>query len=161
MRKRFIRFSLLPLVVLLLGWVWPAAAQVPLQTAPAKASARDSLRQVYDAQTIYAYGSSYIKGGRQLPFRQLKAEFGPGAARDLYGQARHDRAVGRLLGVGAVAALVGSAVLRKNQQAGGIALLAVGLGLNFGSLRLGKKSTELVDRALWQRNKDVLFGPRP
>ena len=98
-------------------------------------------------------------GGWQLPFRKLKPEFGPGVTSDLYQQGRQDRAVSRLLGVGAVAALVGSAILRKNQQFGGIALLVAGVGLNLGSRRFSKKSTELVDRALWLRNKDVLFSP--
>ena len=54
---------------------------------------------------------------------------------------------------------MGSAILRKNQQFGGIALLVAGVGLNLGSRRFSKKSTELVDRALWLRNKDVLFSP--
>ena len=99
-------------------------------------------------------------GGQQLPFRKLKTEFGPGVTSDLYRQGRQDRGVARLLGVGAVVALVGSAVLRKNEQFGGIALLVAGVGLNLGSRRFSKKSTELVDRALWLRTKDVLFGGR-
>ena len=148
MTKRFIQFGLATLA-LLLGWAAPAA----------RAQTRDSLLRVYDSRTIYGYGDKYVMGGRQLPFRKLKTEFGPGVTSDLYQQGRQDRAVARLLGVGAVAALVGSAVLRKNQQFGGIVLLVAGVGLNLGSLRFSKKSTELVDRALWLRNKDVLFGP--
>ena len=149
MTKRFIQFGLATLAFLL-GWGTPAA----------RAQSRDSLLRAYDTRTIYGYGDKYIMGGRQLPFRKLKTEFGPGVTSDLYQQGRHDRAVSRLLGVGAVAALVGSAVLRKNQQTGGILLLVAGVGLNLSSLRFGKKSTELVDRALWLRNKDVLFGAR-
>ncbi|WP_345112548.1 hypothetical protein [Hymenobacter algoricola] len=149
MTQRFIQVGLVTLV-LLLGWAAPAA----------QAQTRDSLRRVYDTRTIYGYGDKYIMGGQQLPFRKLKTEFGPGVTSDLYRQGRQDRAVARLLGVGAVAALVGSAVLRKNEQFGGIALLVAGVGLNLGSLRFSKKSTELVDRALWLRNKDVLFGGR-
>ena len=156
MRKRLTQSGLVPLVFLLLGWVSPAAAQV----SSLRGQLRDSLVRVYDTRTIYGYGDKYIMGGRQLPFRKLKTEFTPGVTSDLYQQGRKDRAVSRLLGVGAVAALVGSAVLRKNEQFGGIALLVVGVGLNLGSVRFSKKSTELVDRALWLRNKDVLFGSR-
>ncbi len=156
MRKRLTLLGLGPLVFLLLGWVSPAAAQV---SSP-RGQLRDSLVRAYDTRTIYGYGDKYIMGGRQLPFRKLKTELISGVTNDLYRQGRQDRAVSRLLGVGAVAALVGSAVLRKNQQFGGIALLVVGVGLNLGSLRFSKKSTELVDRALWLRNKDVLFGNR-
>ena len=149
MTKRFIQFGLATLAFLL-GWGAPAA----------RAQSRDSLLRVYDTRTIYGYGDKYIMGGQQLPFRKLKTEFGPGVTSDLYRQGRQDRAVSRLLGIGAVAALVGSAILRKNQQFGGIALLVVGVGLNLGSRRFSKESTELVDRALWLRNKDVLFGAR-
>ena len=156
MRKRLIQSGLVALVFLLLGWVLPAAAQVSSLRGPL----RDSLVRVYDTRTIYGYGDKYIMGGKQLPFRKLKTEFATGITSDLYQQGRQDRAVSRLLGVGAVAALVGSAVLRKNQQFGGIALLVVGVGLNLGSLRFSKKSTELVDRALWLRNKDILFSGR-
>ena len=148
MTKRFVQLGLATLV-LLLGWYTPTV----------RAQTRDSLLRVYDARTIYGYGDRYIMGGRQLPFRKLKTEFGPGITSDLYRQGRQDRAVGRLLGVGAVAALVGNIVLGKDHRAGGIALLVAGVGLNLGSLRFSKKSTELVDRALWLRNKDVLFGP--
>ncbi|MFD1872651.1 hypothetical protein [Hymenobacter bucti] len=156
MRNRLLQSGLPALVFLLLGWGLPAAAQVPSRSG----LSRDSLMRVYDTRTIYGYGDKYILGGKQLPFRQLKTQFAPGVTSDLYQQGRHDRFVSRLLGVGAVAALVGSAVLRKNEQFGGIALLVAGVGLNIGSLRFSKKSTEVVDRALWLRNKDVLFGGR-
>ena len=156
MHKRLTQSGLVPLVFLLLGWVSPAAAQV----SSLRGTVRDSLVRVYDTRTIYGYGDKYIMGSRQLPFRKLKTEFTAGVTSDLYQQGRRDRAVARLLGVGAVAALVGSAVLRKNEQFGGITLLVVGVGLNLGSLRFSKKSTELVDRALWQRNRDVLFSDR-
>lgn len=150
MTKQFVQYGLVTLT-LLLGWYSPTA----------RAQSRDSLMRAYDTRTIYGYGDKYIMGGKQLPFRKLNTEFAPGVTSDLYRQGRQDRAVSRLLGVGAVAALVGSAVLRKNEQTGGILLLVAGVGLNLGSLRFSKKSTQLVDRALWLRNKDVLFGSRP
>ena len=149
MPQRFHHIALVTLI-LLLRWGGPAA----------QAQSRDSLRRVYDTRTIYGYGDKYIMSGQQLPFRKLKTEFGPGVTSDLYQQGRHDRGIARLMGVGAVVALVGSAVLRKNEQFGGVALLVAGVGLNLGSRHFSKKSTELVDRALWLRNKDVLFGDR-
>ena len=148
MTKRFIQFGLATLAFLL-GW----------GTSTAQAQSRDSLLRVYDTRTIYGYGDKYIMGGQQLQFRKLKAEFGPGVPSDMYQQGRKARGISRLLGIGAAVALAGSAVLRKDQQTGGIALLVAGVGLNLGSRRFSKKSTELVDRALWLRNKDVLFSP--
>lgn len=156
MRKRLIQSGLVPLIFLLLGWVSPAAAQV---LSP-RGQLRDSLVRVYDTRTIYGYGDKYIMGGRQLPFRKLKTEFATGITNDLYQQGRHDRAVSRLLSITSVVALVGSAVLSKKEQAGSIALQVAGIGLNLGSLRFSKRSTELVDRALWLRNKDTLFSGR-
>ncbi|WP_223649572.1 hypothetical protein [Hymenobacter psoromatis] len=156
MRKLLFQASLTPLIFLLLGWVPPAAAQAPLRSG----LSRDSLVRVYDSRTIYGYGDKYIMGGKQLPFRKLKTEFISGVTNDLYRQGRHDRVVSRVLSITSVAALVGSVVLNKNARAGSIALQVVGIGLNFSSLRFNKKSTELVDRALWLRNKDVLLGER-
>ena len=101
MRKRLTLLGLGPLVFLLLGWVSPVAAQV---LSP-RGQLRDSLVRAYDTRTIYGYGDKYIMGGRQLPFRKLKTEFTAGVTSDLYQQGRQDRAVSRLLGVGAVAAL--------------------------------------------------------
>ncbi|SDY58552.1 hypothetical protein [Hymenobacter psychrophilus] len=156
MCKLLTQVGLVSLLILLLGWTLSAAAQVPAQAG----ISRDSLVRVYDTRTIYGYGDRYIMGGRQLPFRKLKTEFAAGVTSDLYRQGRQDRAVSRLLGAGAIAALVSSVVIRKDQRVGGIALLVAGIGLNLGSLRFTKKSTELVDRALWLRNKDVLLGAR-
>ncbi len=124
------------------------------------AQSRDSLLTVYDTQTIHSFGSIYIKGSKRLTFRELSGQFEQGVTKDLYEKSRKSLALGRLLTVVSVAALVSSAILRKNQQTGGFALLAVGVGFNIGSLGLRKKSTELVDRALWQRNKEILFNVR-
>ena len=148
MTKRFIQFGLATLA-LLLGW----------SAAAAQAQTRDSLLRVYDTRTIYGYGDKYIMGGQQLPFRKLKTEFGPGVTSDLYQQGRQDRAVSRLMSAGSLVAAVGSAVLSKDNRFASIALQVASVGLNLGSLRFSKKSTELVDRALWLRNKDVLFSP--
>lgn len=126
----------------------------------ARAQSRDSLVAVYNNQTIHSFGSVYVRGSKQLTFRELSSEFQPGVTKDLYDQSRKKLGLARAMTVVSVAALVGSAILRKNEQAGGFALLAVGVGLNLGNLGLRKKSIELVDRAIWQRNKEVLFNVR-
>ncbi|MBC8153564.1 MAG: hypothetical protein H7Z72_11690 [Bacteroidetes bacterium] len=133
-----------------LGFTLPAA----------QAQTRDSLSVIYDSQTIQSFGSIYVKGSRRLTFRALSSEFQPGVTKDLYEQSRKSLVLARIMTVVSVAALVGSAILRKNQQTGGVALLAVGVGLNLGNLGLRKKSTELVDRAIWQRNREILFNVR-
>ncbi len=126
----------------------------------ATAQSRDSLLNVYNTQTIHSFGRIYVKGSKRLTFRELGNEFEPGGTKDLYLKSKKSLVLGQVLTVASIAALVGSAVLRKNEEKGGIALLVVGIGLNLGNLSLRKKSTELVDRALWQRNKEILFNVR-
>ena len=60
--------------------------------------------------------------------------------------------------VTSIAALVTGAILKKNDTKGAWIFPVVGLGLNLGSLHFKKQSTELVDRAIWHRNKEILFG---
>ena len=140
MTKRCIQFGLATLAPLL-GW----------GAAFARVQSRDSLRWRYDTLTVYGYSDKYIITGKQLPFRKLNTEFGPDVPSDLYRQDWQGRTVSRLLGVRAMATLVGSAMLRSNQQIGGILVLVAGGGLNLGSLRFGKKPAELVAWSAQQR----------
>ncbi|UFH57037.1 hypothetical protein [Spirosoma sp. KNUC1025] len=119
---------------------------------------RDSLLSVYNNQTIHSFGRVYVKGGNRLSFRSLRHEFTPGPAQDLYQQSRKKLLLSNALAVAATAALVGSAILRKNENAAGVALLVVGIGINLGNFRVRKRSTELVDQALWLHNRKVLFN---
>lgn len=149
MNKLPIRPGFLAFLSLVLAWglVLPSHAQT-----------RDSLLRVYNTKSIYAFGSKYIKGDRQIPFRKIKTEFTSAGTLDLYKGAKKDLFIARAMTVTAVAALVGSAVLRKDARAGGIALLVVGIGLNLGSLHFRNEYSELIDKALWQHNKEILFN---
>jgi hypothetical protein len=60
--------------------------------------------------------------------------------------------------VTAVGSLVTGAIIKKNNNGAAIALSIVGIGLNLSSFSFRKKSTEIIDRAIWHRNKEVLFG---
>ena len=57
-----------------------------------------------------------------------------------------------------MAALVSSAIVKKNNNGAAIALSVAGIGLNLSSFHFRKNSKELIDRAIWQRNKEILFG---
>ena len=123
-----------------------------------EAQYRDSLLKVYTSQTIQSFGRAYIKGGRTLSFGNLKPEFTSGLAKDLYKKAKGNLILSRVFTVTSLAALITGAVLKKNDTKGAWAFPVLGLGLNLGSLHFRKQSTELVDRAIWHRNKEILFG---
>lgn len=122
------------------------------------AQTRDSLLKVYNTQTIHSFGKSYVKGGKSLSFADLKPEFKGGITKDLYKKSKENLILSRVFTVTSIAALVTGAILKKNDTNGAWIFPVVGLGLNLGSLHFKKQSTELVDRAIWHRNKEILFG---
>lgn len=121
---------------------------------------RDSLLRVYNNETIHTFGRFYIKGSKQLKFRDLKSEFNSGITKDLYKKSKGSLLLSKVFTVTAIGALVTGAVIKKDNKGAAIALSVVGIGLNLGSLRFRKQSTELIDRAIWQRNKEILFDVR-
>ena len=122
------------------------------------AQTKDSLLRVYNNETIHSFGKYFVKGSRQLKFGDLKPEFNAGITKDLYKKSKGNLILGRLLTATAVAALVSSAIVKKNNNGAAIALSVAGIGLNLSSFHFRKNSKELIDRAIWQRNKEILFG---
>ena len=149
MNKYLFKSALPVTIVLLLMW---------FITQNTRAQTRDSLMKVYDNETIHTFGKSYIKGSKQLKFRDLKPEFNSDITKDLYKKSNENLTWGRVFTVTSIAALVTGAIIKKNNNGAGIALNIAGIGLNLGSKHLHKKSTELIDRAIWQRNREILFG---
>ena len=115
---------------------------------------------VYNNQTVYTFGKFYIKGSKQIKFWDLKPEFNSGVTKDLYKKSKGNLILGNLFTVTAIGALVTGAIIKKNNNGAAIALSVVGIGLNLGGLNLRKKSLELIDQAIWYRNKKKLFGTR-
>lgn len=127
----------------------------------ANAQSKESLQRIYNNETIQASGTSFIIGSKQLKFGELKSSFSSGITRDLYKKASGQRILGGITTVAAIAALVTAAVIRKDQKGAAVAFTIGGIGLNLLSFRFRKHSTELLDRAIWQRNKEILFGTTP
>ena len=122
------------------------------------AQTKDSLLRVYNNETIHSFGKYFVKGSKQLKFGDLKPDFNAGITKDLYKKSKGNLILGRLETVTAVAALVSSAIVKKNNNGAAIALSVAGIGLNLSSFHFRKNSKELIDRAIWQRNKEILFG---
>lgn len=81
-------------------------------TMESHAQSRDSLLAIYNSQTIHTYGTSYIKGTKQLKLGDMKSEFTSPLTKYLYKKARGKLAVGNLLTVGSLGALVTSVIIR-------------------------------------------------
>ncbi len=127
-------------------------------TSNAHAQTKDSLLRVYNNETIHTFGKSYVKGSKQLKFGDLKPEFSSGITKDLYKKSKGNLILSRVFTVTSVAALVTSAIIKKDDKTRGVVLNIVGIGLNLGSLHFRKQSSELIDQAIWYRNKEILFG---
>jgi hypothetical protein len=122
------------------------------------AQSNDSLLKVYNEKTIHSYGNSYIIGSKQLRFGQLKKEFTPGLAFDLYKKSRTNLRMTWLFSTVAVGSLVAAIAMKKDNRGASTAFSVLAIGLNLGAIHLRKKSSELVDQAIWHRNKEILFG---
>lgn len=119
---------------------------------------REELMRVYDSATIHSIGRFYIKGNSRIRFRELRKEFTSPITNAYYRNARADRAWGSVLAVTAVSALVTGILVRKNNSTFGNILSGAAIALNLGSLHFTKRSAELTDRAIWHRNREILFG---
>ena len=122
----------------------------------------DSLQFKYNNQTIYRYGTSFMKGNERLTFKDLSKEFSMSTlGLELYQKAKKHSTISRIFmyasvfaGVAAIGVLAdhGNRDLVYGLYAGQFALM-------FGGMRYRSLSMQSLDRALWQRNKDVLFPP--
>lgn len=126
-----------------------------------KGQSRDSLLSVYNNQTIHSFGRFFIQGSKQITLGGLKPMFTEGVTKDLYNKSKSNLFFGRFLTVTAVAALVTGAIIKKDNKSAALALSIVGIGLNLSSFHFRKKSRELIDQAIWYKNKEILFGLQP
>lgn len=130
-------------------------------TIVAHAQNNDSMARMYNNQTIQTSGRFFIKGGKRLTFGELKNEFNSGITKDLYKKAKGQRILGGLSTVTAIAALITGAVFKQQDKNGALPLTIIGVALNLGGFHFRNHSKQLLDRAIWQRNKEVLFGVIP
>ena len=125
------------------------------------AQSKDSLLRVYNNQIIQPSGNFFIVNGNRLRLGELKPILMPSITKDLYKKAKNQRTIAGITTVVAIASLITGAVLKKQDKNGAWAFTIAGIGLNIWSFHLRKKSSELLDRAIWQRNKEILFGTTP
>jgi hypothetical protein len=126
-------------------------------TQNARSQTKEELLKVYNNETIHTFGKYFIKGTKRLSFGELKPDFTSGITSDLYKKAKSDRILGGVFTVTAIGALVTGIIVKKNNTGLGALLSGFAIGLNLGSIHFRNRSSELLDRAIWHRNKEILF----
>lgn len=125
------------------------------------AQTNDSLAHKYDNQTIYRYGGYFQKGNERFSFQGLAKEFSmSGLGLDLYTKAKKQRTTSLVLNTVALASgLASIAVISNNNGNRPPAFILLGgqIVFSIGARRYSLLSQQSLDRAIWQRNKDVLF----
>jgi hypothetical protein len=118
------------------------------------------LEKKYNNETIYRFGvNKYLKGSERLSFNALRNEFDASPlGLDLYNGAKKYKNIStvlRLVSLAASIATLSFAASRDKNK------MLIGFVVQFASMfaanRYSTSYIEQTDRALWQRNKDVLF----
>lgn len=122
----------------------------------------DSLRYKYTNQTIYRYGGWFIKGTDRLTFQDLRGEF---SSSELglagYDKARKYRTTSKVLRyVSMLSVFAIAPFINGNNRNAAYTFIGANLVLGYASGHYSNLSNQSLDRALWQRNKDVLFPGR-
>lgn len=123
----------------------------------------DSLRERYLSNTIYRFGSGFKKGNDRITFNALKYEFdGSSLGLELYAKAKKYKTISQIFSFASIfAGLAAMSTISGNGNRNTMYILIGGqivLSLTGGRYRM--LYTENLDRAIWQRNKDVLFPSR-
>lgn len=123
----------------------------------------DSLKGKFIANSIYRFGTGFKKGNDRINFNELKYEFnGSSLGLDLYTKAKRYKSVSRILsytslfaGLAAISTISGNSNRNTTYMLLGGQMLLSLTGARYRSLYI-----ENMDRAIWQRNQDVLFPSR-
>ena len=121
---------------------------------------RDSLLRLYNSQTISRFGTNFVKGGQRLYFRDLGSEFSFSPLGLVgYELSKKSRTTAMVLRVLSVAGSIATLTLlsRENRTATYVAWGGQ-FALNLAGFYYQDRSNKRLDEALWQRNKDLLFG---
>ena len=120
---------------------------------------KDSLKYLYQNQAIYRYGNHFIKGNERLDFDELQVEFSFSDLGQIgYDRAKKLRTISKIFRYASLISTVAiTPFIGNNNKNGAYILLGVNIGLGAGSALYSNLSNQSLDRALWQRNKDLLF----
>lgn len=141
MRKSF---TLLPLLFLLLHF-------------NAFSQSKDSILRVYNNESIYRMGNKFMKGNERLTFQELDKEFTTPRTQELYHKSKRLLFVSRIFNVASLGLIITSILTRTNIT--GSIEFAAGTGaLGLGGIYFQTESSKYSERAIWERNRDILSG---
>lgn len=117
----------------------------------------DSLIKVYNNETIYRFGNSYIKGNEKLTFSDLRLEFNSPSTREMYKKSKRRLLVKNIFTVATLGVIISTFIIKPDFKAS--VKFAIGSGLlGIGSLHFQTESSKYLDRAIWERNREILFN---
>jgi hypothetical protein len=137
----------------------------------ASAQSIDSLKARYNNETLHFFKGYIAKGedGTRVRFRQLKNEFtlSPEGFKQYESYRKKRTTAFILVSTGFASALAGAIILdngNKNRDIGaqklGRGFIAAGYSIEFVSLLYALSGQKKLHRAIWLRNRDVVFLPK-
>lgn len=118
---------------------------------------KDSILRVYNNEAIYRFGNKYMKGNERLTFQDLDREFTTPHTRDLYRKSKRLLSVSRIFNLASIGLIITSVFTKTN--VGGSIGFAAGTGaLGLGGIYFQTASSKYSERAIWERNRDILSG---
>ncbi len=118
---------------------------------------QDSFLRLYNTQTIYSSGHKYTLGNDRLTYEDLGKEFTTQRTQELYRISKKRLGISRIFSLASLAVIITSVLTRTNVT-GSIEFAAASGFFGLGSLYYQTQSTKFVNRAIWERNRDVLSG---
>jgi len=120
---------------------------------------RDSLLGVYDHSTIYRFGNAFMKGNQRLTYNDLAFEFTSPRTFEMYQKSKRRIRISRVLNFSSIAVIIVSVFTHTNVK--GSIEFAVATGtLGLGALYFQTESGKYIDRAIWEKNRDILLGQK-
>lgn len=120
----------------------------------------DSLKARYNYKTIHFFKGYLSKGenGERIPFSELKDQFNlsPEGAKEFAASQKSKKTALLTLG-GAITCIVTAAILNKSNRDLSRGFIVGGLALDIISIPFTIKSGKRLQRAIWLRNRDVIF----
>lgn len=120
----------------------------------------DSLQRRYEQQALQLHDTYFLKNNGKYPLQALDKElFASPAAYMMYRQGIQGYRWGRGLSFIGTALNLGALLLRNKDVKSSKRLVYSGIGLNLAGIFFTRKNRQLINKAVFQFNKDLLFAP--
>jgi hypothetical protein len=132
-------------------------AVILFYSVPVLSQSRDSILDAYNSETIYRFGNKYVKGNTRLSFNDLRKEFTTSHTQGMYQKSKRCLTMSRIFNAASIALIITS-VFTKTNISGSIGFAAGTGALGLTGLYFQTESSRYIDRANWERNRDILSG---